>query len=92
MRKTGDVFGPKHRMISNRPVLVLDLGWWSPESSYIRFHVTSLSRLARFSRVTLHVLRLPKNSLNPRNTAENSRDVDLTVLVFYTENNAEHFM
>ena len=34
-----------------------------------------------------------KNSLNPRNTAENSRgDVDLTVLVFYSENKAEHFM
>ena len=40
MRKAGDVFGPKPRMISNRPVLVLDWGWWSPESSYIRFHVT----------------------------------------------------
>ena len=26
MRKAGDVFGPKPRMISNRPVLVLDQG------------------------------------------------------------------
>ena len=24
MRKAGDIFGPKPRMISNRPVLVLD--------------------------------------------------------------------
>ena len=34
-----------------------------------------------------------ENSLNPWSTAENSRgDVDLTVLVFYSENKAEHFM
>ena len=34
-----------------------------------------------------------ENSLNPKSTAENSRgDVDLTVLVFYSENKAEHFM
>ena len=34
-----------------------------------------------------------ENNLNPRSTAENSRgDVDLTVLVFYSENKAEHFM
>ena len=34
-----------------------------------------------------------KNSLNPCNTVENSRgDVNLTVLLFYSENKAEHFM
>ena len=93
MRKAGDVFSPKPRMISNRPVLVLDEGLWLPESSYICFHVTSTFIQAdpffpcHFARAAAakKIVRIPEALLKILG------DADLTVLVFYSENKAEHY-
>ena len=62
MHKAGDVFGPKPRMISNRPVLDFWIkgGGRLNLPTFIFMWQALLSRLAHFSRVTLHVLRLPR--------------------------------